>query len=178
VSDLKNLKKDRDAIIARLDMTRQRYRAEMLINRRLAASGHHEDENLRFAHGIQPEGFPRSVTIRMLQRHPYLAAAAVAVFAMLGPRAIVRTASRAALPYATSFVANSKYGPLLARVMPYVKMLIARREATMQRRAARHADHAAARPDYQTRNYAHAAGDQHFDQAVHHEHLQTTPTIH
>lgn len=181
MSELHTLKKERDAIISRLDMTRQRYRAEMLINRRLAASGHHEDENLRFAHGVQPEGFPRSVTMRTIRRHPYVAAAAVAVIALLGPRRLVSQAGRAVLPYATSYVAHSKYGPLIARVMPYVKMLIARREASLQRRAAQaetRFDAQAERPDYQTRNYAHAGGERGFEQTVHHEHLQTTPTIH
>ncbi|HEY5798806.1 MAG TPA: hypothetical protein VIT92_01220 [Burkholderiaceae bacterium] len=171
MSDMTALKKEREEILARMDVTRTRYRAEMLINRRLAAAGYRaaDEGELRFAHDVQSDVFPRSVTMRTIMQHPYAAAGVAALLAVFGPQKLTGSVSRTVLSYAPALIANSSYAPMLARVMPYIKQFMAYREAKSHAQRARsHGSHRADIPE----PVAHR--DRGFERTVHHEHLQQT----
>ncbi len=118
MSELEALKKERDAIVARMDLTRTRYRAEMLINRRLVAAGYRGEQDLRFAHDVFSDHFPRSRTFKILTRHPYAAAAGALGVLLLGRRNNWRALAATALAVAPGLLAHSQGGAALSSILP------------------------------------------------------------
>jgi len=88
-----SLQEERDALLEHIHASRAAYR-RMLTDLNAAEEQKFENEIARLA--PETPGFPRSMTVRWIMKHPYIsafAAAGTAALLIVGPRRAVRTVS-------------------------------------------------------------------------------------
>jgi hypothetical protein len=139
---LHSLESERNAILNRMQMSRSGYR-HMLADDE--DEMHHAADELRTA---SPSGsphhpahfdararhrFPRSATMKLLTRHPFAFALAVAAIVVIGPRRIMRTALNSGTAVTALTLRNQANVDMIGRVLALVGQQVA------QRSRARHA---------------------------------------
>jgi len=90
---MNSLEEERQAILDRMESSREHYR-RMLLNEPEAHVSEHHPEGRQVSHVMVYEEFPRSRAMRWMIQHPFLCATAVAAIVVAGPLRITRTAMK------------------------------------------------------------------------------------
>jgi len=88
---MNSLEEERQAILDRMESSREHYRRMLLNEPEVHASEHHPPER-HASHVMVSEEFPRSRAMRWMMQHPFLCITAVAAIVMIGPARLTRTA--------------------------------------------------------------------------------------
>jgi hypothetical protein len=133
---LHSLESERNAILNRMQMSRSGYRhmlgddedemhaaAADLRTASPSGSPHHPayvDSHVRHR-------FPRSATMKLLTRHPFACALAVAAVVVIGPRRIMRTALKSGPAVTALTLRNPANVDMISRVLALVGQQVAQR---------------------------------------------------
>jgi hypothetical protein len=133
---LHSLESERNAILNRMQMSRSGYRhmladdedemhhaADDLHAASPSASPHHPAYVDARAH----HRFPRSATMKLLTRHPFAFALAVAAIVVIGPRRIMRTALNSGTAVTALTLRNQANVDMIGRVLALVGQQVAQR---------------------------------------------------
>lgn len=88
-----SLEEERQAILQRMQASREHYRHMLRDQPEVHANPHHP-EGRHAVYAVDRNEFPRSKTMRWIAQHPFLCAAAVAALIVIGPGRIVRGAAK------------------------------------------------------------------------------------
>lgn len=118
---LQSLESERQSILRRMQMSRSGYRHMLMED---TASDHdkpaaHYAEEARALAMPQEEArqFPRSVTMRLITRHPFALALAVTALVVIGPRRIMRFAARGSTTATAMSLRNRDNIDLVSRLL-------------------------------------------------------------
>jgi hypothetical protein len=136
---LHSLESERNSILERMQMSRSDYR-HMLSDdedevRHAVANLHDEPASASPLHPayVQTRArppFPRSVTMKLLTRHPLACALAVAALVVIGPRRIVRTAVKSGGTVGALTLRNQANVDMISRLIALAGQQIAQRSRT------------------------------------------------
>jgi len=140
---IQSLESEREAILQRMHMSRNGYRHMLMED----SGADHDKPATHFAEEAylgpdavmerqRPRGrFPRSMTMRLITRHPVACALAAATLAVLGPRRIMRIATRGSTKATRLALRNRDNIQLLGRVATVAMPMAAK--YLQQKRASR-----------------------------------------
>lgn len=136
---LHSLESERNSILDRMQMSRTGFR-HMLSDdedevRHAAADLHHEPASASPHHPayVQTRArppFPRSATMKLLTRHPFACALAVAAVVVIGPRRLVRTAAKSSGMVTALTLRNQANVEMISRLIALVGQQLAQRNRT------------------------------------------------
>jgi hypothetical protein len=133
---LHSLESERNAILNRMQMSRSGYRHKLA----------DDEDEMHYAaddlHAVSPSAsphhpayvgsrarhrFPRSATMKLLTRHPFACALAVAAVVVIGPRRIMRTALKSSTAVTALTLRNQANVDMISRVLALVGQQVAQR---------------------------------------------------
>lgn len=119
-----SIEDERQAILDRMEVSRERYR-RMLRNQPEVIANVHHPVGRHAAYALPEDRFPRSAAMRWVAQHPLLCAAAIAAVVVIGPRRIMRTAIKGGNAAASLTVRNSPNIDTLSRLLTIVADVVA-----------------------------------------------------
>lgn len=119
-----SIEDERQAILNRMEASRERYR-HMLRNQPEVIANVHHPVGRHAAYALPEDSFPRSATMRWIAQHPLLCAAAIAAVVAIGPRRIMRTAIKGGNAAASLTLRNSPNIDTLSRLLTIVADVVA-----------------------------------------------------
>lgn len=120
-----SIENERQAILDRMEASRERYR-RMLRNQPEVIANVHHPVGRHAAYALPEEDrFPRSATMRWIAQHPLLCAAAIAAVVAIGPRRIVRTAIKGGNAAASLTLRTGSNIDTLSRLLTIVADVVA-----------------------------------------------------
>jgi hypothetical protein len=123
---LQSLESERDAILRRMQMSRDSYRHTLLGEEHAAHSRNVADvldvspvASVHHPAYVQTrhDGFPRSMTMKLLTRHPVAIAAVAAALVIIGPRRLTRAAVTGSTALATLTLRNKANAAMVSRLI-------------------------------------------------------------
>jgi hypothetical protein len=136
---LHSLESERNSILDRMQMSRTGFR-HMLSDdedemRHAVADLHHEPASASphhpaYVQARAPRPFPRSATMKLLTRHPFACALAVAAVVVIGPRRLVRTAAKSSGMVSALTLRNQANVEMISRLIALVGQQLAQRNRT------------------------------------------------
>jgi hypothetical protein len=136
---LHSLESERNSILDRMQMSRTGFR-HMLADDEDAPR--HAADDLRHAPAsasplhpayVQTQArrpFPRSATMKLITRHPFACALAVAAVVVIGPRRLVRTAAKSGGAVSALTLRNQANVEMISRLIALVGQQLAQRSRT------------------------------------------------
>jgi len=119
-----SIEDERQAILDRMEASRERYRRMLRGQPEVIANVHHP-VGRHAAYALPEDRFPRSAAMRWVAQHPLLCAAAVAAVVVVGPRRIMRTAIKGGSTAASLTLRNSSNIDNLSRLFTIVADVVA-----------------------------------------------------
>lgn len=120
-----SLEDERQAILDRMEASRNRYQ-RMLRNQPEVIANVHHPVGRHAAYAVPEDRFPRSAALRWVAHHPLLCVAAIAAVVAIGPRRIVRTALKGGSAATSSLtLLNSPNIDTLGRLLTIITDVVA-----------------------------------------------------
>jgi hypothetical protein len=119
-----SIEDERQAILDRMEASRERYRRMLRDQPEVIANVHHP-VGRHAAYAVPEDRFPRSAAMRWVAQHPLLCAAAVAAVVVIGPRRIMRTAIKGGSAATSLTLRNSSNIDTLSRLFTIVADVVA-----------------------------------------------------
>ncbi|HEX7649532.1 MAG TPA: hypothetical protein VF450_19200 [Noviherbaspirillum sp.] len=120
-----SLEDERQAILDRMAVSRERYR-RMLHNQPEVIANAAHPVGRHAVYALPDDRFPRSAAMRWVAQHPVLCAAAIAAVVVIGPARIVRTAMKGGSAATSLTLRNSPNIDTIGRLISIVADVAAR----------------------------------------------------
>jgi hypothetical protein len=121
-----SLEEERQAILDRMQASRERYRRMLSSQPEVIANAAHPGGR-HAVYALPPDDhFPRSAAMRWVAQHPMLCAAAIAAVIVIGPGRIARTAMKGGSAASSLTLRNSPNIDTLGRLLTIVADVAAR----------------------------------------------------
>lgn len=120
-----SLEEERQAILDRMEVSRERYR-RMLRNQPEVIANEHHPAGHHAVYALPNDRFPRSAAMRWVAQHPVLCAAAIAAVIVIGPGRIARTAMKGGSAATSLTLRNSPNIDTIGRLLTIVADVAAR----------------------------------------------------
>jgi hypothetical protein len=120
-----SLEDERQAILDRMEASRERYR-RMLRNQPEVIANEAHPTGRHAVYALPEDRFPRSAAMRWVAQHPVICAAAIAAVIVIGPGRIARTAMKGGSAATSLTLRNSPNIDTLGRLLSIVADVAAR----------------------------------------------------